>query len=147
MRLLLAAIALLTLISGVQTWRVSPLANQARSVYATLVKERADAEASTQPQTKPIVSSNTLTAKLKDIGNEAQAQIDKAQLDADSARKSSKRLLDAFANTAPCAKPPKVQPLPPQAKRPVPPTICVPTCSEGFSKLQQTLVDMLTKTK
>jgi hypothetical protein len=36
-------------------------------------------------------------AALKDISNDAQAQIDKAQLAADSARKSSKRLLDAFA--------------------------------------------------
>jgi dsDNA-specific endonuclease/ATPase MutS2 len=68
-------------------------------------KEKAEAKAqyeAAEKQYRSIEEANRV--RLTEISHEAQAQIDKAQLDASNARKSSRRLLDAFSNSSPCAK-------------------------------------------
>ena len=103
MRLLLAAIALLTLISGVQTWRVQSWHTKYDNLYAQYEKEKAEAKAVYEQANNQYRALEIAhAAALKDISNDAQAQIDKAQMDASNARKSSRRLLDAFANTPGC---------------------------------------------
>jgi hypothetical protein len=103
MRLLLAAIALLTLITGVQTWRVQSWHTKYDVLEAKYQKEKAEAKAVYEQANNQYRALEIAhAAALKDISNDAQAQINKAQLAADSARKSSKRLLDAFANTPGC---------------------------------------------
>jgi hypothetical protein len=41
--------------------------------------------------------------------------------------------------------PPKIPPLPVQARQPPPPPICSPTCSEGLMLLRRELLDTLTR--
>ena len=103
MRLLLAAIALLTLITGVQSWRVHSWQTKYNVLEAQYQKEKAEAKAqyeAAEKQYRSIEEANRV--RLTEISHEAQAQIDKAQLDASNARKSSRRLLDAFSNSSPC---------------------------------------------
>ena len=103
MRLLLAAIALLALITGVQTWRVQSWQTKYNVLEAQYQKEKAEAKAqyeAAEKQYRSIEEANRV--RLTEISHEAQAQIDKAQLDASNARKSSRRLLDAFSNSSPC---------------------------------------------
>jgi ATPase subunit of ABC transporter with duplicated ATPase domains len=105
MRLLLAAIALLTLITGVQTWRANSWKKNFDVLQVQYQSEKAEAKAKYEAADKAYRElEHAHLAKLKDISNDAQAQIDKAQLDASNARKSSRRLLDAFSNSSPCAK-------------------------------------------
>jgi hypothetical protein len=103
MRLLLAALALLTLITGVQTWRANSWKKNFDVLQVQYQSEKAEAKAKYEAADKQYRSlEDTHRTKLLEVSNDAQAQIDKAQLAADSARKSSRRLLDAFANTPGC---------------------------------------------
>jgi len=104
MRLLLAAIAGLVLLLGVQTWRVSSWKGKHETLSAQYQKEKAEAKAAYEKADQEYrASEERHKLELKGIANETQAQIDKAQLDATNARKSSRKLLDAFANSSPCS--------------------------------------------
>lgn len=59
-------------------------------------------------------------------------------------------LLQACASNSPQHVPVAVQaaqvpPLPTQARQPTPPPICLPTCSDGLTKLYRELQDSLTR--
>jgi multidrug resistance efflux pump len=107
MRLLLAAIVGLVLLLGVQTWRVSSWKGKHETLSAQYQKEKAEAKAAYDKADQDYrATEERHKLELKGIVNETQAQIDKAQLDASNARRSSKRLLDAFANTPGCSQTP-----------------------------------------
>jgi replicative DNA helicase len=103
MQLLLAAIVGLFLLLGVQTWRLDRWQTKHEVLSAQYQKEKAQAKAAYDKADQDYrAAEERHKLELKGIVNETQAQIDKAQLDATNARKSSKRLLDAFANSAQC---------------------------------------------
>ena len=81
----------------------APAAAVAPAAKAEVKDAKAEAKAqyeAAEKQYRSIEEANRV--RLTEISHEAQAQIDKAQLDASNARKSSRRLLDAFSNSSPC---------------------------------------------
>jgi ABC-type uncharacterized transport system YnjBCD substrate-binding protein len=103
MRLLLAALALLTLITGYQTWRVHLWHSKHDAVYAQLVKERADAKAASEATDREWrAKEDKAKSELKEAMNESDSRTANLQATLAAERKSRTRLLDAFANFSGC---------------------------------------------